>query len=199
MSRFVAKTIYGWQDDKGNTIVSFVVSSENAQAALMTIHELKPKDLIEIIAKENKESRTQKQNKLFWALVSKISDVINGSHTKEDTDKLYADILVMANVKRDVIALLPEAIEGIRPHFRAVIPTGQKHITFNELTKKSNTIVSCWVYHGSSTFNTKEMHDLIEITMDYAASLGIQDSELKSMEDEYLRGYHNEKQENQSY
>lgn len=195
MSRFVANNVYGWRNEDGNTVVSFVVTSENAQAAMMAIQELKPKDLIEVVAKENKESRTLKQNRLFWALVSKISDVINGSHTKEDEEKIYADILVMANVKRELMAVLPEVIDIMKPHFRAVIPTGQKVITLNEKTKKSNTLSTCWFYLGSSTFTTKEMHDLIEITMDYAASLGIKDSELKSMEDEYLRGYHNEKQE----
>jgi hypothetical protein len=32
-----------------------------------------------------------------------------------------------------------------------------------------------WVYYGSSKFNTKEMTELIEIALDLASELGVED------------------------
>jgi len=187
MSRFVASGVYDWRDERGNTIVSFIVSPENSQAAHMAVQEMKPKELIEVVSKENKESRTLKQNKLLWALITRISDVTNGSHTQEDRENIYGFLLKKANVLYVDLAAIPEAQESLENQFRAVIKLSRSFTS-----EKGKTMQGFRCFIGSSQFNTKEMKELIDVALDHAESLGITDSELKSLEDEYMRGRHEE-------
>jgi ABC-type Zn uptake system ZnuABC Zn-binding protein ZnuA len=99
--------------------------------------------------------------------------------------KIYGELLTQANVKRDLIAVLPQAVETLKSTFRAVVKTGQTIKSVNEKTGKTAELVSVWVYHGSSKFNTKEMYDLINIAIMKCSELGIQDSELLSIKNEY--------------
>ncbi len=183
MSRFVAKGIYDWRYEQGNTVVSMVVSPEHSQAAILAVQEMRSKELIEVIIKENKESRTLKQNRLLWSLISHISDVVNGSHIQEDRDYIYGLLLKNANVSYVDVEAIPEAQKSLEEQFRAVIRLSKP---FSNDKGKMMQGFRCFI--GSSQFNTKEMKELIEIAMDYAASLGIQVSEIKSLEQEYMRG-----------
>ena len=119
-------------------------------------------------------------------MISRISDELNGEHTEDSTMKIYAELLLKAQVKRDLVALLPEAVETLKTQFRAVIPTGQSISSHNEKTNKTAVLNTYWVYYGSSKFNIKEMNELIDVTIAYASSLGIVDSEIESIRNEYI-------------
>ena len=184
MSKLVAEKVYQSYLPDGKVAVSFI--AKDRYVANLFVKELEHLDLIDITAKKHKESRTLQQNALFWKVVSKISDHLNYEHSEESTMKIYGDLLVKAQVKRELMATLPQAIDTLKAHFRAVIPTGQSISSYNEKTGKTNELITVWVYQGSSKFNTKEMTELIEIALNYASKLGTVDSELESIKGEYL-------------
>lgn len=183
MSKLIANKVYQSYLPDGKVAVSFI--AEDRYSANIFARELEHLDKIEVSAKRHKESRSLQQNKLLWALITRISDEINNEHTEESTMKIYGDLLVSAQVKRELIAILPVAVEQLKSMFRAVIPTGQTITSVNEKTGKTATLHTYWVYYGSSKFNTKEMGELLDITIAYASNLGIVDSEIESLRSAY--------------
>lgn len=177
MSKILASEIYLSHLPKNQTAVSFIV--DNKYIANVFVNELKNLDKIELTAKAHKESRSVRQNKLLWALVSKISDHINGEHSQESTMKIYSELLVKANEKYEFIAALESAKSSLETVFRAVIDTNQ----VRDVNGAKLNIYK--VFIGSSKFDTKEMTNLIEITLNYASYLGISDSEIETIRSEY--------------
>lgn len=184
MSKLLSSKVYMSYLPDGKVAVSFI--ADDKYTANLFVRELEHLDKIEVNAKQHKSSRSLQQNKLLWALISRISDELNGEHTEDSTMKIYAELLLKAQVKRDLVALLPEAVETLKTQFRAVIPTGQSISSHNEKTNKTAVLNTYWVYYGSSKFNTKEMNELIDVTIAYASSLGIVDSEIESIRNEYI-------------
>lgn len=152
--------------------VSLVLSNnDNVKLAQIAVNEFKGKE-IEITLKENKSQRSIEQNSMLWAIIENISLKLNGNRADENLWKIYSDILVASNIKRELVAVLPEAVKILERTFRAVIPTGQKIKSMNEKTGKEAELITVWVYLGSSTFNTKEMTELIDHAIDYAIKVG---------------------------
>lgn len=183
MSKLIANKVYQSYLPDGKVAVSFI--ADDKYVANLFVRELEHLDKIDITAKAHKESRSLSQNKMLWSVISKISDRLNFEHTEESTMKIYGELLVEAQVKRDLIAILPDAIDTLKGMFRAVIPTGQQISSVNEKSGKRSTLVSVWVYHGSSKFNTKEMGELLDIALMKASQYGILDSEIESLKKEY--------------
>src|SRR5690606_11222185 len=117
------------------------------------VKELENHDKIEVSAKPHKESRSIRQNNMLWSIITKISDYINNEHSEESMMKIYAELLVKANTKRELMAIVPESLETLKTMFRAVIPTGQTIETINKKTGKKNELISVWCYIGSSKMN----------------------------------------------
>lgn len=183
MSKLIATKVYQSYLPDGKIAISFI--ADDRYVANLFVRELEHLDKIEVQAKAHRESRTIRQNKMLWAIISKISDHINFEHTEESTMKIYGELLVKAQVKRDLIAILPDAIEMLKPMFRAVIPTGQQIDSVNAESGKKATLITVWVYHGSSRFNTKEMGELIDLALLESSKLGIVDSEIEMIRSEY--------------
>lgn len=179
MSKIVASKVYQSYLPDGQVAISFIATDR--YAANLFVNELQHLDKIDVTAKKHKESRSIRQNSMLWGIISKISDVINGEHSNESMMKIYGDLLVKSNAKRELIAVLPSAINHLTTIFRAVIPTGQTITSVNEKTSKIAELVTVWVYYGSSKFDTKEMTDLIDTALNYASDIGIVDSEIESM------------------
>lgn len=181
--KVIATQCFSYIDKDKNTVVSFVC--KDRYAANMFVKEVESLDQIEVTAKAYKESRSIKQNKFLWALITLISDAINHEHTEESMMKIYSELLVKANVKRDLIAVLPQAVEVLQRQFRAVIPTYQTITSENEKTGKKAQLNTYWVYEGSSRYNTKEMTELLEVTLKYADECGVKSSDLETIRREY--------------
>lgn len=188
MSKFVANKIYLTPLPEGKLAVSFI--ADDRYVANMFVKELENHDKIEVSAKPHKESRSIRQNNMLWSIITKISDYINNEHSEESMMKIYAELLVKANTKRELMAIVPESLETLKTMFRAVIPTGQTIETINKKTGKKNELISVWCYIGSSKMNTKEMSELIDHALLYASEIGIVDSEIETIRREY---YLNEK------
>lgn len=167
--KLIANDIYLNYLPGGKVAVSFVV--DNPKIANIVVADMKGKN-IELQIKEHKSKRSIEQNNLLWAIIENISLKLNGNRADENLWKIYGDILVASNIKRELVAVLPEAVKILERTFRAVIPTGQTVSVKNEKTGKEAELMKVWVYLGSSTFNTKEMTELIDYAIDYAIKVG---------------------------
>jgi hypothetical protein len=182
MSKIIANNVSIAYLPNNKTAITFM--TDNRYTASRFVQEL-DYDKIEVTAKQYKSNRTLRQNDYMWKLIQMMSDKLNGEHTEDSMLKIYGELLTQANVKRDLIAVLPQAVETLKSTFRAVVKTGQTIKSVNAESGKTAELVSVWVYHGSSKFNTKEMGELLDIAIMKCSELGIQDSELLSIENEY--------------
>lgn len=163
--------------------ISVVVG--NRYLATRIVNEMEQHEQVQVSFKKYTSNRTLAQNDLMWAIIAKVSDFINGERTQESLNKIYAEILTQANVKRDLVAVLPNALPLLNSTFRAVVPTGQSIESVNEKTGKKATLITVWVYHGSSKLTTKEMSELLEYAFVYAIKSGVSAMEVDSLKGLY--------------
>jgi len=179
--KIVANKIDYLTDSKGNMVLSLTINGfHNQHVARLGIAELQHKDVIAVEIKEHLQSRSYEQNRLMWDLISKIAIAQSGVAYQEEQWRVYGELLVRANVKREIVRCMVKAKDILDQNFRAVIeiPNSDKKTTQGEITK------AYWVYYGSSKFSTKEMTQLIELALETCAELGIYDSEIAQIKGE---------------
>lgn len=108
-----------------------------------------------------KQSRTIYQNNLMWKLIHDIAVARGGERASEDDWDIYLEALERAGARFEYIAVLPEAENILKNHFRAIK-------LMNSFDHKGKTFNQYKVYYGSSKLNTKEMKNLIDIVLDMA-------------------------------
>ena len=111
--------------------------------------------------KEKKTTRTLQQNKLLWELIHKIAKKQN-----QDDMEVYCALLERADALSDYIITATEMETALRKTFRGV-----KFIRKQLVNDKECYIYK--VYIGSSKMNTKEMTDLLDITIQLCSELQI--------------------------
>ena len=111
--------------------------------------------------KEKKTTRSLQQNKLLWELIHKIAKQQN----QEDME-VYCALLERADAKSEYIITATEMVEALRKTFRGV-----KFIRKQLVNNKECNIYK--VYLGSSKMNTKEMTELLDITIQLCSELEI--------------------------
>ncbi len=89
-------------------------------------------------------------------------------------------MLEEANVSYDYLLALPEAEPMLKQTFRVIRKINEREVNGKKLNMYQYFI-------GSSKFNTQEMTELIEATLDKLAELGIVDSEIELAREEYKR------------
>ena len=136
------------------------------------------KGKLKVTIKEYKETKSQRQNNYVWALFTKISLEQNGSKRQEDVERVYHDILQRANIEHATLTIKPQDKHILRGFSLAVEKYGDIIIN-GEIHKE----YEC--YMGISSFDTKEMSDMIEATIDYGVELGIPYAELDNMKGAY--------------
>ena len=175
--KFVAESTYRMTNENGDLIISYVVKDKSP--AIMAYNESKAVEgRLEIEVKQYKSKRSLEQNRLLWALLSKMAEAISGTSTRTTTEECYCDMLEEANVECDYILALPEAENRLHKAFRAI-----RKIDEREVNGKVLNMYQCFV--GSSKFNTKQMTDLIETVLDRLAELGVYDSDIELAREEY--------------
>lgn len=115
--------------------------------------------LIEL--KEPRSKRTLEQNKLLWLLVHKIA-----KETFNDDNDVYCGVLEKADALSDYVITATDMEQALRKSFRGV-----KFVRMQEVNGKECYVYK--VYIGSSKMDTKEMNELIDITMQVCGELGI--------------------------
>ena len=152
----------------GDVVLELTVDGYyNMRKATQLYNDLKDKE-IHATLKEFKSSRSIDQNDMLWAIITQVSDKVNGSHQEQDLMNIYGTLLQRANIKREYIRTLVQARDILEQSFRAVleVPNSRK-------IENGKETVGFWVYYGSSTFDTREMTQLIEVALDIATEVGI--------------------------
>lgn len=111
--------------------------------------------------KEKKTTRSLQQNKLLWELIHKIAKQQN-----QDDMEIYCALLERADALSDYIITATEMEDALRKTFRGV-----KFIRKQIVNDKECNIYK--VYIGSSKMNTKEMTELLDITIQLCSELQI--------------------------
>ncbi len=180
MSRFIADKVYKMQDENNNLVVSFVVSGTNKFSANMSVAELKEFEKITIDAKKHKSQRSVEQNNMLWALIEKISLTTTGYKRKDDIEECYCNLLESANIKSKFVPCIPGDEEELLFTYRIIKLVGER-----TLAESGQKVLIYKCFKGSSSFDTKQMNELIELALDKLAELGVIDSEVSSIMEEY--------------
>ena len=111
--------------------------------------------------KEPKSKRSIHQNKMLWQLIHSIA---KAQH--QDDMEVYCALLERADALSDYIITAYDMEDDLRKCFRGV-----RFIRKQEVNGKDCNIYK--VYIGSSKMDIKEMTELLDITLQVCAELGI--------------------------
>jgi hypothetical protein len=111
--------------------------------------------------REPKSKRSIEQNKMLWQLIHAIA-----KKQHQDDMEVYCALLERADALSDYIITAYDMEDELRKCFRGV-----RFVRKANVNGKECNIYK--VYIGSSKMNTKEMTELIEITMQIASEFGI--------------------------
>ena len=111
--------------------------------------------------KEPKSKRSLEQNKLLWMLIHRIA-----KETYQDDMDVYCGVLEKADALSDYVITATDMEQALRKSFRGV-----KFVRKQEVNGKECYVYK--VYIGSSKMDTKEMNELLDITMQVCGELGI--------------------------
>ena len=111
--------------------------------------------------KEPTKKRSLDQNRLLWKLVHLIA-----KETCQEDNDVYCGLLERADALSDYVITATDMGEASRKTFRGV-----KFMRMQEVNGKDCFIFK--VYLGSSKMDTKEMTQLIDVTMQVCAELGV--------------------------
>lgn len=139
---------------EGGLKVTFLITDK--EKALREIEAIKDAQELIITAKPHKAKRSLDANAYFWVLCDRIAKRLSS-----DKWTIYLLQLSKYGVFAD-LQIMTQALEILKEKFR--------YIEVLQEGEESST-VRC--YFGSSTYNTKEMSDLIHGTVSDAGSLGI--------------------------
>lgn len=146
--------------------VRIVLEVNERQKALEEYEALRDQDL-DILVEKHRNHRSHDANAYFWQLVDKIGKVL-----RSDKWDIYLLQLSRWGVFNDVI-IQERAYPTLQTHFRytEILREDEDEDPETEQLIKWLT-VRC--YYGSSDYNTKEMSELIEGTVEDAKALGIE-------------------------
>lgn len=111
--------------------------------------------------KEPKSKRSLQQNRLLWKLIHNIA-----KETYQDDMDVYCAVLERADALSDYVITATDMVDALRKSFRGV-----KFIRMQEVNGKDCFVYK--VYIGSSKMDTKEMTELLDITLQLCGELGI--------------------------
>ena len=119
-----------------------------------------------IEVKEAKAKRSIRQNSLLWALISEIDKAENGRTSEDGEMAIYCNLIRMARIK----TLDYEMTAAVYEH--TVKQKLFRHIEVLSHDEYYDRMEGrCYI--GTSHFDTKEMTDFIETTLDYAMQIGL--------------------------
>lgn len=111
--------------------------------------------------KQPKAKRSLQQNRLLWKLIHNIAQA-----TYQDDMDVYCGVLEKADALSDYVITATDMEDALRKSFRGV-----KFIRTQEVNNKECYVYK--VYIGSSKMDTKEMTELLDITLQICGELGI--------------------------
>lgn len=119
--------------------------------------------IVDITKKKNK--RSLDQNRYFWALVGEIAQKENGD--LRDVHNLYLNLLQMSGAKYETLMIKHEALERFKGLYRDI-----KVVNSTIINHEKYDLL--YAFYGSSKFDSKEMTKLIDVTLNYASEIGVE-------------------------
>lgn len=138
----------------GQLTVTFLINEKTK--ALEEIEKIKDVEKLTITAKRYKKSRSLTANGYFWQLADKMA-----KRLKSDKWTVYLLQLAKYGVFTDV-RVVPQAVKDLSKSFRYI-----------EVLHETEMYTDVRCFYGSSTYDTAEMSDLINGTVEDAKTLGI--------------------------
>lgn len=129
------------------------------------LQDLNKEETYSIKISKARDKRTEQQNKYMWALIGEIDKARNGDRSNDDFD-VYIEALIRAGAKYSHLLVEPEVESMLRDRFRAIQLT-------RKIEVKGKIFHDYKCFYGSSKFDKKEMHDLIETLLDMASECGL--------------------------
>ena len=129
------------------------------------LEELNKDELYSVSITKAKDKRTEKQNRYMWALLKEIDKARNGNRSNDDFE-IYIEALLRSGAKYEHMLVEPKVEDMLKQHFRAI-----KLVRCIKVGNKIFNDYKC--FWGSSKFDKKEMHDLIETILDMASECGL--------------------------
>ena len=175
----------------GDLIVSFAVTGQDKALASKCLSEtvtrlasgISGQKLLTVTLAEYKAKRSLDQNRLMWALLTKLAKAETGRDTEDIVWETYTDMLAEIGAKY-FDSIIPEGdLEKLKAIVRAIKFMGDRKTEDG----KPGKWYRC--YLGSSHFDTAEMTNFIEAIFDRLALYGIYDSETEY----WLKEYENAK------
>lgn len=163
MKKIVAKKLRNLVNEQGNLELTLEIENFYYQQA---VKELEVGKYYNVEFKEPKSKRSINQNKYMWALINEIAEHIG----EVDTYELYLQFLEIANAKIDYLIFEPSIVDKVRPYFR-----GMQFV--RSVDVDGDIKHEYKVYLGSSQFDTKEMNRLIDVILNYAYEIGVENYE----------------------
>lgn len=115
---------------------------------------------------ETVDKRSLDQNALYWKI---IGDCIKNPNSSFATrESLHIFLLKKANVKSEICWI--DRPDDLKPKYKAIDIL--ETVTVNKDGNPKRLYI-CQCYGGSKNFNRKQMSELIELAIDYAAMIGI--------------------------
>ena len=109
--------------------------------------------------------RSLDQNAMLWGVISEISKKLYGDISEKEN--IYLQLLAMSGAKYEFIKVEKRVLEE-----KALEKLGIRNYKVVKENEEENSVI-LMVFYGSSTFNTKEMNQLIETTLNYASNCGV--------------------------
>lgn len=141
------------------------VTLELTQANIATLETLKDIPVLDVELKKHRKKRSKDANAYAWALIDKIASAVSADKTT-----VYRQAIREIGGVSDIICVKNEAVASLRrgwEHNGLGWPT-------DVLPSKIKGCTNVVLYYGSSTYDTKQMSDLIEHLVSEAKSLGIE-------------------------
>ena len=131
---------------------------------LATVDDLKPQEYA-IEVKKPYKKRSLNQNSYLWALINEICLEEDGDISGAE-DK-YIQLLQMAGAKSVILEMPREAVDDFKEVFRTIK-------ILDEYRDRDGIKATVQAFYGSSTFDTKEMAQLVDTKIRYASEIGIE-------------------------
>lgn len=147
----------------GALTIAFEVDDDDEMLAKLEEH--KDRELV-IDTKLYRKGRSLNANAYFWKLCDEIAKVLGS-----DKDTIYLMELEKYGVFSDM-EVIAEAADIVAAHFRHVSEL-YRYDTVRADTGETRAMVALRCYTGSHEYDTKEMSDLINGTVNDAKDLGI--------------------------
>lgn len=147
-----------------------VVIKNNQTKAIIPV----PDGIYELSIKQRGDSKTYEQVKKLWATIDDISRNQYGDISQ--SNNIYLQILEMAGVRTDKLIIPKDAVKDLKKKVKAISVVSEE--TINNIP---SAIVNVCLT-GISDMSKKEVANVIEVAIKWAAELGIE-TELGEMYD----------------